>query len=90
MKDDLEINLLPLLEGDGSLRRYYRRYLKRYKQKAPARRRRSFSLNHLDEDMDPNDLHEATPLLLLSRLNQLLTPPQDQYKRVGKVIGNID
>ena len=66
-------------------KRFISLYRKPSKRKAPARR--SFSLQDLNHNMDPDDLHEATPLLLLSRLNSIITPPQDQYKRVGKVIG---
>merc|ERR1739846_99647 len=37
------------------------------------------------DHLDPSDLHEATPLLLQSRLINLITAPKDTYKRVGLI-----
>ena len=78
------IERLPVLEEDVM---FYRQSSKQSKKKGNAGRRRTISLG--DVGQTPIELHEATPLLLRARLSILLTPPEDQYRRVGKVIGKI-
>ena len=80
------INRLPVLEEDVVFVRKYHYQSKINNNGA----RRSISYGAIAQSMDPNDLHEATPLLLHSRLNELLTPPADECKRVGKVIGKSE
>ena len=82
------INRLPVIEEDIVFFRKYQ-YTTTVKNN---NRRRSITYQALmdpSDHLDPSDLHEATPLLLQSRLINLITAPKDTYKRVGKVIGKI-
>ena len=76
------INRLPVIEEEVVFFRKYRYPPRKNNNNA----RRSVCYGSVNPNMDPDDLHEATPLLLQSRLDNLITPPTDSYKRVGKVI----
>ena len=76
------VNTMPVIEEEIV---FFRKY--RYPSNINNNARRSVCYGAIAPNMDPDELHEATPLLLQSRLNNLITPPTDLYKRVGKVIG---
>ena len=81
------VNRLPILEEEGV---FFRKH--HYESKKNNNVRRSSYYGAIAPNMDPefssrSSLQEATPLLLQSRLSELVTPPTDHYKRVGKVLG---
>ena len=76
------INRLPVIEEEVVFFTKHRYQSRRNNNNA----RRSVCYGSANANLDPSDLHEATPLLLQSRLDTLITPPIDSYKRVGKVI----
>ena len=76
------INRLPVIEEEVVFFTKHRYQSRRNNNNA----RRSVCYGSANANLDPSDLHEATPLLLQSRLDTLITPPIDSYKRVGKVV----
>ena len=76
------INRLPVIQEEVVFFTKHRYQSRRNNNNA----RRSVCYGSVNPNLDPDDLHEATPLLLQSRLDNLITAPTDSYKRVGKVI----